>query len=253
MCALYAFFRLADDLSDGPGSSLQKQAALSAWRSDFRRALLGVYSHRLHPALDHTVRVHAIPPTYLLAVLDGVEMDLSPVCYATFAELYRYCYRVASAVGLSCIHIWGFRDDRAAAYAESAGIAFQLTNILRDLREDAAHGRVYLPQEDLARYGYDVEELYRCEYDDRFRALMCFQVERARRYYDAARPLFALLPPPGRAVFQVLIRTYRGLLDAIEKRDYDVFSRRVTLSSWHKLGLVVRAVPTRLGWVGADG
>jgi phytoene synthase len=180
-------------------------------------------------------------------------MDLLPVCYATFAELYRYCYRVASAVGLACIHIWGFMDDRAAAYAESAGIAFQLTNILRDLREDAAQGRVYLPQEDFIRFRYDVERLYRFERDDRFRALMRFQVDRARGYYDAARPLFALLPPPGRAVFQVLLRTYRGLLDAIEKRDYDVFSRRVTLSGWHKLGLIVRAVPTRLGWVTADG
>jgi 15-cis-phytoene synthase len=156
-------------------------------------------------------------------------------------------------VGLACIHIWGFLDDRAAASAESAGIAFQLTNILRDVREDAANGRVYLPQEDLLRFGYGVEQLYRFERDDRFRALMRFQVERARRYYDGARPLFGLLPPPGRAVFQVLIRTYRGLLDAIEKRDYDVFSRRVSLSGWHKLGLVVRAVPTRLGWVTADG
>jgi phytoene synthase len=144
-------------------------------------------------------------------------------------------------------------DDRAAVYAESAGIAFQLTNILRDLREDANNGRIYLPQEDLSRFGYDVEQLCRFERDDRFRALMRFQVDRARRYYEGARPLFALLPPPGRAVFQVLLRTYRGLLEAIEKCDYDVFSRRVTLSGWHKLGLVVRAVPTRLGWVTADG
>ena len=253
MCALYAFLRVADDFSDSSASTVQKQAALSAWRSDFRRALLGDYSHPLHAALHHTIRVHGIPSTYLHAVLDGVEMDLSHDRYATFAELYRYCYRVASAVGLACIHIWGFMDDRAADYAESAGIAFQLTNILRDLREDAAQGRVYLPQEDLARFGYRLEQLDRGERDDRFRALMRFQVERARHYYDAARPLFALLPPPCRAVFQVLTDTYRGLLDAIEKRDYDVFSRRVTLSGWHKLGLVVRAVPTRLGWAGVDG
>src|SRR5207244_10001712 len=125
--------------------------------------------------------------------------DLSQNAYATFAELYRYCYRVASAVGLACIHIWGFADHRAETYAESAGIAFQLTNILRDLREDAARGRVYLPQEDLLRFGYSLAQLCACERDDRFRALMRFEVERARQYYDAARPLSALLPPPGRA------------------------------------------------------
>jgi phytoene synthase len=253
MCALYAFLRVADDLTDGSGTAVEKHARLSTWRDDFARALAGDYSHPLHAAFHHTVRVHGIPCSSVSAVLDGVEMDLFQDSYATFTELYRYCYRVASAVGLACIHIWGFADERAEAYAESAGIAFQLTNILRDLREDAARGRVYLPREDLARFGYGSEQLYRCERDERFRALMRFQVERARRYYDAARPLSALLPPPGRAVFQVMIRTYRGLLDAIEERDYDVFSSRVSLSRWRKLSLVVQAVPTRLGWVGADG
>jgi phytoene synthase len=178
-------------------------------------------------------------------------MDLFHNSYATFAELYRYCYRVASAVGLACIHIWGFADERAKTCAESAGIAFQLTNILRDLREDAARGRVYLPQEELLRFGYRSEQLHAGERDDRFRALMRFQVARARQYYDAARPLAAFLPPPGRAVFQVMIRTYRGLLDAIEARDYDVFSGRVSLSRWRKLSLVVQAVPTRLGVSGS--
>jgi phytoene synthase len=253
MCALYAFLRVSDDLTDGPGTAAEKQARLSSWRNDFAKALAGDYSHPLHAAFDHAVRVHDIPCSSINAVLDGVEMDLLQDSYATFAELYRYCYRVASAVGLACIHIWGFRDKRAEAYAESAGIAFQLTNILRDLREDAARGRVYLPQEDLVRFGYRVEQLHRCERNDAFRTLLRFQVERARQYYDAARPLSVFLPPPGRAVFQVMIRTYRGLLDAIEERDYDVFSSRIRLSRWRKLSLVVQAVPTRLGWVGADG
>src|SRR5207302_9991509 len=123
----------------------------------------GDYSHPLHAAFHHAVGVHGIPSSYLSAVLDGVEMDLFQDSYATFTELYRYCYRVASAVGLACIHIWGFSDDRAESYAESAGIAFQLTNILRDLHEDAVQGRVYLPQEDLLRFSYRVEQLKRGE------------------------------------------------------------------------------------------
>lgn len=253
MCALYAFLRVSDDLADGPGTLAEKQARLSTWRSDFVGALAGDYRHPLHAAFHHAVRRHGIPRSCVSAVLDGVEMDLYQNSYATFAELYRYCYRVASAVGLACIHIWGFADAKAEDYAESAGIAFQLTNILRDLGEDAGRGRVYLPQEDLVKFGYRLEQLYRGERDERFRALMRFQVERARHYYDAARPLSAFLPPPGRAVFQVLIGTYRGLLDAIEARDYDVFSSRVRLSSWRKLRLVVQAVPTRLGWVGSHG
>src|SRR5262249_50086893 len=157
------------------------------------------------------------------------EMDLEPVRYATFAELYRYCYRVASAVGLACIHVWGFDGDRAKEHAEAAGIAFQLTNILRDLGEDAARGRVYLPDEDLRRCGSAAERLGRHERDDRFRELMRFEVERARGYYDAAGPLVPLLRPAGRAVFLTMMRTYRGLLDLIERRNYDVFSRRVSL------------------------
>ena len=253
MCALYAFLRVADDVSDGPGSPTGKQTALAAWRTAFTEAMAGTYSHPLHAALHHTVCAYAIPATYLHLVLDGVELDLVQDSYATFAELYGYCYRVASAVGLACIHIWGCTDERAVAYAESAGIALQLTNILRDLREDAARGRVYLPHEDLLRFGYPVAQLRRSEQDDHFRALMRFEVERCRHYYEAARPLSALLPPPGRAVFQVMLRTYRGLLDAIEQRAYDVFSSRIRLSSWRKLSLVVQAVPIRLGWAGAHG
>jgi phytoene synthase len=249
MCALYAFLRVADDLTDGPGSSAEKQASLATYRRQFDRALAGDYSHSLHEALHHTVQAYGIPRVYLEAVLDGVEMDLFQASYATFADLYTYCYRVASAVGLACIHIWGFAEERAKVHAENAGIAFQLTNILRDLREDAARGRVYLPQEDLDRFGYSVQQLHHAERDERFRALMRFQVERARGYYEAAEPLAATLPRAGRAVFQVMLGTYRGLLETIAKRDYDVFSSRVSLSRWRKLGLVVQAMPARWGWV----
>jgi phytoene synthase len=248
MSALYAFMRITDDVTDEPGAATDKRAALEHWRRQLDRALAGEYTHPVHAALHDTVCNHGIPRVYLDDVLDGVGTDLEPVRFATFAELYRYCYRVASAVGLACIHIWGFADERARAHAESAGIAFQLTNILRDLGEDAARGRVYLPVEDLDRFGYSEDSLRRGEHNPQFRALMEFQVDRARGYYEAARPLAELLPPPGRAVFQVMTRTYCGLLDAIVARDYDVFSSRVRLSRWRKLWWTVQALPVRFGW-----
>lgn len=248
MCALYAFLRVADDLTDGSEALTHKSLALAGWRQQLDAALEGDYHHLLHPALHHTVAHYGIPRRYLEEVLDGVGMDLNTDRYSTFADLYRYCYRVASAVGLACIHIWGFRDERAAVPAESAGIALQLTNILRDLGEDAARGRVYLPCEDLAHFGYTVADLEQGRRDERFRRLMCFQVERARGYYEAALPLADLLDPSGRAVFLVMLRTYRGLLEAIERRDYDVFSSRVRLSNLRKLWLAAQVLPLRWGW-----
>jgi phytoene synthase len=260
MCALYAFLRVTDDLADDThGRAITpdtRRVLFTDWRRQMDRALTGEYSHPLHPAFHHTVQTYGIPREYLEAVLDGMEMDLDDALYATFDDLYRYCYRVASAVGLACIHIWGFaagRDRQAKVYAESAGIGFQLTNILRDLGEDAARGRVYLPQEDLERFGYTGDQLRLGERDDHFRALMRFEVGRARSYYDAAEPLASLLDPPGRAVFLVMTRTYRGLLDAIEQRNYDVFSSRVRLSPWRKLWLAARALPVRWLGEGWDG
>jgi phytoene synthase len=240
--------RIADDLSDGLGSPADKRGLLAGWRSGLDHALAGCYSHRLHEALHDTVQKFHIPRQYLDDVLDGVEMDLEPTVYATFEDLRLYCYRVASAVGLACIHIWGFSDERAMVHAEQAGLAFQLTNILRDLGEDAARGRVYLPREDLDRFGYDAAGFARGVRDDHFQALMRFEVERARQYYESAWPLLPLLSPPGRAVFLVMARTYRGLLDAIEKCDYDVFSHRVRLSGWRKLFFALRALPVRWGF-----
>ena len=248
MCALYAFMRVADDLTDGPESIAEKRLALTGWRQQLDEALAGHYHHPLHPAFHHTVEQYGIPRRYLDEVLDGVGMDLDTGRYDTFAELYRYCYRVASAVGLACIHIWGFAEERAKEYAEAAGIALQLTNILRDLGEDAARDRVYLPREDLERFGYGIEDLERGARDVRFRELMRFQVERARRYYESAEPLAPLLNPAGRAVFLVMLRTYRGLLEAIVRRDYDVFRSRVRLSRLRKLWLAAQVLPLRWGW-----
>jgi phytoene synthase len=248
MCALYAFLRVADDIGDGPGEVSAKRAQLADWRRSLGQALAGDYSHRLHPAFHHTLAAHRIPTAYIEAVLDGVEMDLETVRYATFADLERYCWRVASAVGLACLHIWGVAGERSVPYAEKAGIAFQLTNILRDVGEDAGRDRIYLPREELTRFGYSEDDLRRGEQNAEFRALMRFQVERARSFYDAAAPLTELLPPPGRAVFWLMASTYRGLLEAIEQRDYDVFSSRIRLSRWSKFCLALRALPLRWGW-----
>jgi phytoene synthase len=248
MCALYAFLRVADDLTDGPGTVDEKQTALVSWREQFARALERDFSHSVHPALCHSLETYNVPSRYLYEVLDGVEMDLKTQSYSTFRDLYTYCYRVASAVGLACIHVWGFREGNAEECAEKAGIAFQLTNILRDLPEDAARGRIYLPQEDFHRFGYRAEDLVRQVNNEPFRNLMRLQVGRAREYYDASVPLSRLLDPAGRAVFQVMRETYRSLLDAIEQRNYDVFTSRVRLSRWRKVSLIMRAIPTRLGY-----
>jgi phytoene synthase len=250
MCALYAFFRIADDLADEDGPVEEKRARLETWRGQLHAALAGTWTHPIHPALTRTIETCGIPVAHLEDVLDGVCMDLDVARYDTFADLYGYCYRVASAVGLCCIHVWGFRSEArqaAAAYAEAAGIAFQLTNILRDLGEDVARGRVYLPREDLQRFGYDEEKLALGKCDEPFRALMRFEMDRARRYYDASRPLERLLSRSGRAVFGVLWRTYRALLDEIERRDFDVFRERVRVSTWRKLWLAARALPIRWG------
>ena len=251
MCALYAFMRVADDLSDEPGPVESKREALAEYRRQFRACLQGTYSRPFHAALHDAMTVYGIPPQYPEAVVDGVEMDLTTDRYATFDELYRYCYRVASAVGLCCIHIWGFENAEAIALAEKAGIAFQLTNILRDLGEDAGRGRIYLPREDLLRFEYDENLLLLGTRNAAYRALMKFEAERAHRFYAESAPLMRMLPAPGKAVFQIMFRTYRGLLEAIVARDFDVFSERVRLSRWRKMRLVLQALPTRFGWSGA--
>ncbi len=241
MCALYAFLRRTDDLVDEEGPVELRRRRLDAWRRSLDRALAGSFDDPLLPALAHTVARWNIPPVYLHDVLDGVEMDLDDCCYETFDELELYCYRVASAVGLACLYIWGFDGEKACEPARKCGIAFQLTNILRDVKEDLQRGRVYLPAEDLRRFGYSADELKRGVRDDRFRALMRFEIERAEAYYREGAALHGHLHVQSRPVFVALTGMYRALLAEIRRRDGDVFSGRICLSPWRKIQIAARA------------
>lgn len=245
MHALYAFMRLTDDLSDEPGDADTQHAKLQAWESDLRRTLSGDYSHPIHPALHHTIEHFQVDPTYLFDVLSGVVADMHPVQPETFAELYPYCYKVASAVGLACLPIWGVQGNAYHAPAEAAGIAFQLTNILRDLQEDLGRNRVYLPREDLARFDCPPER-WQANAPE-FQAMMRFQVERAREYYRQSEPLAGMLPRPGRAIFHMMASTYRSLLEEIPLHGYDVLSRRLRVSRRRKLTHFARAWLIRIG------
>jgi 15-cis-phytoene synthase len=240
MCAIYAFMRYCDDLSDEPGAT---RAAIERWRAQLENALEGRFSgHPLWPAFHHTVRRFAIPQEYFHEMIAGVASDLEPRRFETFGELYRYCYQVASVVGLTIVHIFGFDTRTALPLAEKCGVAFQLTNILRDIKEDAERGRIYLPAEDLDRFGVSPDELSSGTRSPTFLGLMSFEAARARSYYDQSMPLLDLVHPRSRASLWALIAIYSRLLERIEKRNYDVFSRRVRLSAFEKSWILARAL-----------
>ena len=236
MCAVYAFMRYCDDLSDDLEIA-DRAGAIARWKRDLDAALAGqVDSHPVWPAFHDTVRRYGIPHEYFHEMIAGVSSDLEPRRIETFDELYRYCYQVASVVGLTIIHIFGFEDRRALELAEKCGIAFQLTNILRDVKEDAELGRVYLPAEDLRRFG-----VTGFTGGPEFRELMRFEAARAREYYEASRPLVDLVHPESRASLRALIAIYRRLLERIEASGYDVLSRRIRLPGWEKLYYLARS------------
>ena len=160
-------------------------------------------------------------------------------------DLYKYCFNVASAVGLVCLQIFGFKDERAKEYAEQCGVAFQLTNILRDVKEDAESGRIYLPLEDLRKFGYTAEELRRGVVDERFRKLMKFEAERAREYYAAARNLLPLVEDSSRPALWAMIKIYERILDRIERQQFDVFRHPIHLAGTEKLSIALKALGMR--------
>ena len=248
MCALYAFLRHTDDLADEPGTVALKQEALEDWRCALGRALDGrPDAWPGLPALADAVHRHAIPPRYLHEVIDGVMMDLHPRHYERFEDLYAYCYLVASAVGLSCLHIWGFASHggRAEALAEACGIALQLTNILRDVHEDARNGRIYLPRDDMDRFGVTPEALSKPVTGAELRALLEFEARRAEGYYTQADALVGLVVPIGRPVLLAIVGIYHALLDEIAARGYDVMPRRVALSPLRKAAIAWRSLAFR--------
>jgi phytoene synthase len=238
--AVYAFCRFVDDIADD--ESIANPAELLArWREELRNVYAGTPTRPVSRALaDNVVRFN-IPQRYFDEVIDGVEMDLSRRRYETFDELILYCRRVASAVGLICIEIFGYSNPATRVYAEKLGLAFQLTNIIRDVREDAQRGRIYLPLEDLHRFGVTESELLGGVYNDRFRALMAFEAKRARDLYNEAAHALPLEDRPAMLSAEAMRLIYSALLEQIVRSNYRVFDRRHRLSTPRKLYLVGRA------------
>ncbi len=240
MCAIYAFMRYCDDLSDEPGAN---RASIDQWRAALDGALEGrTAGHPVLPAFHDTVSRYHIPPRYFHEMIDGVASDLEPRQYETFEQLYGYCYQVASTVGLTIIHIFGFAGDEALPLAEKCGIAFQLTNILRDIREDAGRGRIYLPAEDLARFRARAEDLRAGRRTPELIALLEFEAGRARAYYREARPLAGLVQRRSQPSLRALMAIYARLLERIARSNYDVFDRRISLPAAEKCWIAARAL-----------
>ncbi len=252
LCALYAFMRLVDDVSDdslgsaafGSGATdiiSAKSRGLARWRAWVDAAYNGdVSAHPILPAFADTCMRFGIPARYFHDLISGAEMDLIVASYPTFDRLWEYCYRVAGTVGLTCIYVFGFRDPAAPDLAERLGIAFQLTNILRDLPDDLRIGRVYLPQQDLNQFGVTELELAG-PLTPRLADLMAFEADRAWQFYQEGSALVGLIDADSRAALWGLARTYSSLLGRIESRGFDVFSSRVRLSTPEKLGILARA------------
>jgi phytoene synthase len=249
MCALYAFLRHTDDLADEPATSCDKARALEAWRIELDAALAGqATTWPGFPALADAVVRHGIPANLLHQAIEGVSMDVKPRRFETFEDLALYCYHVASVVGVCCLHIWGYRSDegKAEQLAESCGIALQLTNIIRDVGDDARHGRIYLPQDDLLRFDVLPDQLSaEGPPSNRVRALLAFESARAYQFYDHARQLVPLVDAVGRPVLWTIVGIYRALLDEIARRDYDVFSTRVVVAPWRKIAIALRGLAGR--------
>jgi squalene synthase HpnC/squalene synthase HpnD len=257
--ALYAFMRLIDDVSDEGEDVAAKQRGLARWRAALDEAVTGqaqVFDgnaarplqqealpgqREVLPALVDTMRRFRMPARYLHDLISGAEMDLTIREYPTFERLKEYCYRVAGTVGLTCTHIFGFRDSKALDLAEKLGLAFQLTNILRDVREDFQLGRVYLPEEDLQRYSVKEADFARSEATLGMRELLRFEADRAWKCYEEGAKLLELVDGDSRGTLWLLVHTYSALLARIESVDFAVFGERVRLSKPEKMMLMAKA------------
>jgi len=250
LAALYAFMRLIDDVADEGDDLTAKQRGLAKWRAALDEAVTGpaqsaaswpLGAAGVLPALVDTMRRYNIPARYLHDLISGAEMDLTVQTYPTFDRLREYCYRVAGTVGLTCTHVFGFRDSRALDLAEKLGLAFQLTNIIRDVHDDHTLGRVYLPEEDLERYGVSAEDLGRTEATLGVRELLRFEADRAWQYYEEGAELLGLIDPESRNALWLLTHTYSALLARIEALDFAVFGERVRLSRAEKMLFIAQA------------
>jgi phytoene synthase len=228
---IYAFCRFTDDIVDEAGDEKEKYALLLQWTEELRRSLYGISRYSLLNKLSAIIQRFHIPIEHFYELIKGMEMDLLNTRYGTFSELEQYCYRAASTVGLICAEVFGYTNEKTKQYAINLGIALQLTNILRDIKSDAKRGRIYLPLEDLRKFGYSENDLLNCTYNERFVELMKFECERAHEYFRRAKvclaeedkPLFTAARTMGNIYYLVLLR--------IERAQYDIFSKRIRLSS----------------------
>lgn len=244
MCAIYAFMRECDDLSDEQGDSDRESVArkIDDWRLSTEHALNGqIDEHPVWPAFSDTVQRYRIPHRFFHEMIDGVRSDLEPRAVQTFEELYRYCYHVASVVGLTIIHIFGFESQRALLLAEKSGIAFQLTNILRDVREDSTLGRIYIPREDLDRFGVSPEQLRGGVEDMPFRELMRFEAARAEGFYRESAGLEALIEKKSRPSLWAIREIYMTLLRRLQRENFNVLSKRLNVPTHTKVAILLRA------------
>jgi len=267
LCAVYAFMRRCDDITDDATLGLdERRYKLNTWLDSLHRAQQGEPSDDpILLALTDTQRRYTIPAGLLDELATGTAMDVDSsagnqdepgfaapgvpgltVQYQTFDDLKLYCYRVASVVGLVCIHIFGYRDPAAEPLAEQCGLAFQLTNIIRDVKEDAAMGRVYLPQEDLAQFGLSAAELLSTPDPARFRPLLAMEADRARQFYEAGDQLRAYISEDSQPALWVLVNIYRKLLEKIAERQYDVFGGKIRLTVTEKLRVLGKGLLQRI-------
>jgi squalene synthase HpnC/squalene synthase HpnD len=257
LSALYAFMRLVDDVADEGNDLTAKQRGLADWRAALDDAVTGEVqlidgttalnsatpsgAAEVLPALVDTMQRYKMPARYLHDLISGAEMDLTLRSYPTFDRLREYCYRVAGTVGLTCTHVFGFHDARALDLAEKLGLAFQLTNIIRDVHDDYVLGRVYLPEEDLARYGVSPQDFGKSEASLGVRELLRFQADRAWQCYEEGAALFGFIDRESQAALWLLVHTYSALLARIESLDFAVLGERVRLSKVEKMLFIAKA------------